>query len=296
MTAKISHFENLLDFYESTYGSFIKRATRLSCVSLIEADQTAGDWSDRPTPDLVLGRIAEGRRGFSCDIGAGRFGGNMARDQTILVSPFIYTSIQCAGPHRVQMLALPYARLKQILGDDLCLPEDGDFGALHTGTLANPIFGQTIGALFRVADPDAPAANLFFETAIVSLMAGLMMESSRPRLPTIQRGGLAEWQVRRASEALTEGQVRIDLATLAKSVGLSAFHFARAFKQSTGMPPHRYQIMQRIERAKNLLVDTGLPISDVAAAVGYEDQGQLARLFRREVGVTPSQYRRERRR
>jgi AraC family transcriptional regulator len=53
--------------------------------------------------------------------------------------------------------------------------------------------------------------------------------------------------------------------------------------------------MLRIECAKNLLANSPKSISDVVAAVGYDDQGQLARLFRREVGVTPSQYRRERR-
>ncbi len=53
--------------------------------------------------------------------------------------------------------------------------------------------------------------------------------------------------------------------------------------------------MQRIERAKDLLANSPPSISDVAAAVGYDDQGQLAKLFRKEVGVTPSQYRREHR-
>ena len=78
-------------------------------------------------------------------------------------------------------------------------------------------------------------------------------------------------------------------------MGLSTFHFARAFKSATGLPPYRYLLALRIARAKDLLAKSALAISDVAAAVGYEDQSQLARLFRKDVGLTPSQFRMARR-
>ncbi|MEI8146343.1 MAG: AraC family transcriptional regulator [Alphaproteobacteria bacterium] len=86
----------------------------------------------------------------------------------------------------------------------------------------------------------------------------------------------------------------VSLVELAELAGLSQFHLCRAFKQATGLPPHRYQIKLRVERAKELLEASHLPISEIALAVGYDDQGQLARLFRKEAGTTPSQYRRDR--
>jgi AraC family transcriptional regulator len=77
------------------------------------------------------------------------------------------------------------------------------------------------------------------------------------------RGGLAPWQQRRATELLAEhldGSLR--LATLAFECGLSVSHFAKSFRQSFRTSPHRYLILQRVERAKALLVDSACPLSD----------------------------------
>jgi AraC family transcriptional regulator len=295
MTAPDQQFDSFVDFYQSEYASAIKRVTPLPFASLLELEQTAGDWSDLPTPDLVIGRIASGQRAFSVDFGAGRFVGRTEPNLALVVPPNTQTSIQMASQHRLQIAALPFSWLKDIVGDELRLPEDGDFSALHTRPLANPLFSQMIGAMFDVGDPTSPAASLFLESTLLSLTAMLVMEAGKPVPKLVGRGGLADWQVKRASDLLSGGYGNFDLTTLANSVGLSPYHFSRAFKQSTGLPPHRYQTMLRIERAKDLLANSTLTISDVAAAVGYDDQGQLARLFRSEVGVTPSQYRRERR-
>lgn len=293
MDAQELRYECYADFYKSEYGSAIKRLTLLPFASLLELDQTAGDWSDLPTPDLVLTNVVGGQRNYSADLGAGRFGDSLLRAHCIVVAPEARTSIQCAGRHRLQTIALPYLRLKAVVADDLRLPDDGDFGALHKGPLANPRISQMIAAIFETGDAVDPAAALFFESTLLSLAAMLVLESGKSSAVRLHRGGLADWQVRRASEALSGEYGNFDLTALAESVGLSPWHFARAFKQSTGLPPHRYQIILRIERAKDLLANTAMPLSDVAAAIGYDDQGQLARLFRREVGVTPSQYRRE---
>ncbi len=87
----------------------------------------------------------------------------------------------------------------------------------------------------------------------------------------------------------------VPLATLAAEVGLSPFHFARAFKTSTGMPPHAWQRAQRIGLAKALLETSDLPVTEIAFEVGYESSQALARLFQRSVGVSPSQWRRDHR-
>lgn len=108
-------------------------------------------------------------------------------------------------------------------------------------------------------------------------------------------GGLAPWQVRRSTEHLRENLARdVPLAELAAVANLSPFHFARAFKRSVGAPPHAYQFTLRVERAKSLLADTDLPVTEIASLVGYEAPQTLARAFQRAVGVTPTAYRRER--
>ncbi len=71
---------------------------------------------------------------------------------------------------------------------------------------------------------------------------------------------------------------------------MSEFHFARLFKQTTGLPPHQFVIHRRIECAKRLIVAGRLSLSQIAIEVGFSDQSQLNRHFKRIVGVTPKQF------
>lgn len=107
------------------------------------------------------------------------------------------------------------------------------------------------------------------------------------------RGGLAAWQQRRVVEYI-EAHIAEDfpLAALASLVELSTYHFARAFKRSFGLPPHRYHTNRRIERARALLSDPRTPVAEVAARVGFSGASAFAATFRRTTGQTPTDYRR----
>lgn len=78
------------------------------------------------------------------------------------------------------------------------------------------------------------------------------------------------------------------VARLAEVSGVSADHFAHAFKQAFGIPPHRYLLTRRIERATALLRDTDLPITDIAFQTGWESLGTFGRTFRDITGESPS--------
>jgi len=83
----------------------------------------------------------------------------------------------------------------------------------------------------------------------------------------------------------------IGLEQLATMIGISVFHFCRLFKQSLGMAPHQYVILQRIERAKQLLQRGEMNLSEVAATCGFSHQSHLNRHFKRVVGITPKHFR-----
>jgi transcriptional regulator GlxA family with amidase domain len=83
----------------------------------------------------------------------------------------------------------------------------------------------------------------------------------------------------------------IDLLMLAGVAGLSVHHFARQFKQSAGVTPHIYLTQKRVERAREMLVQTDLSLAEIAFAVGFFDQGHLARHFRHMLGTTPREFR-----
>ena len=78
---------------------------------------------------------------------------------------------------------------------------------------------------------------------------------------------------------------------LAEVSGVSAAHFARSFKAAFGVPPHRYLLTRRIERAKALLRDTDMPIIEVAFQTGRNSLGTFGRTFRDVTGENPSQLR-----
>jgi len=114
--------------------------------------------------------------------------------------------------------------------------------------------------------------------------------------PELKCGGLAPWQERRAKDALKAHlDGNISLAQLAGTCGLSRSHFARAFKKSTGVPPHRWLLARRIERAEELLLNSTLPIEQIASRCGFADQSHFTRVFVGFVGVAPGEWRRRRR-
>ena len=85
---------------------------------------------------------------------------------------------------------------------------------------------------------------------------------------------------------------KISLTRLAKIAGLSRYHFARVFKQTFGVPPHRYHMVRRMERATNLLLQSTLPVTQIALRVGFHETSSFSRAYRRYTGLTPSDCRR----
>lgn len=111
---------------------------------------------------------------------------------------------------------------------------------------------------------------------------------------TQARGGLPAGTLRRTREYIERELANpISLHDLAAMAGLSDCHFARAFKQSVGMPPHRYLMQRRVERAATLIQGTTRPLAEIALEVGCCDQSHFSRLVARATGQTPRELRRE---
>jgi AraC family transcriptional regulator len=142
-----------------------------------------------------------------------------------------------------------------------------------------------------VHDPD-PSAQLYGDALVTSIAIRLLRGNQAPvKGPT----KLSPLQLSDALGFLeTSLPSRVDLATLAKLAGLSQSHYHRAFKASTGMAPYQWQLQARIERAKELLLDTCGSLEDVAEATGFADAVHFGRTFRKLTGATPSAWRRDR--
>jgi transcriptional regulator of acetoin/glycerol metabolism len=117
-------------------------------------------------------------------------------------------------------------------------------------------------------------------------------DSRMATAPEPSRGGLSPAVTRRVCDYI-EGHLeeKIRLDGLAELAGLSTDHFARAFHQSVGVPPHTYLLRRRLEEVEHMLRETHAPLSEIALATGFSDQSHLARHFRRWAGMSPRQVR-----
>jgi AraC family transcriptional regulator len=107
------------------------------------------------------------------------------------------------------------------------------------------------------------------------------------------RGGLAPWQQRVVAAHIEEHVAeQIPLATLARLARLSPYHFSRSFKQSFGVPPHRYHTNRRMERAKALLQERTRSVTDIGLALGFSETSSFTAAFRKTTGLTPSRFHR----
>lgn len=149
-------------------------------------------------------------------------------------------------------------------------------------TAAEAIEGHTtLDTMFRQQLTDLLATRL------------LAAHAGNPARSQPVSGGLPPGILRRALERLRSGSdADVSLAALAADAGLSRFHFCRAFKESTGMPPHTWLRQYRLEQAKAMLRDPSMSVIAVAVALGYASQTAFAAAFKKLTGVSPSEFRR----
>jgi len=279
-------------YTQGTFAPYVNfhRIIGTTPVGLIEAVQPAGDFSDPAVSDLVIFEDRSPAVRGNIDIGDGRFPYSMQPGNLHVVPPNFATSIVIDDPHALRVIAVPGSFASACLADANGVADTLDFGRLHRGGGASPFASQLVARLWQYAK-DPGHSRMLVDALVVSLLGELRASGTRA-LPV--RGGLGGAATKRVTDYIAAHLAEdVTLGELAAIVGLSPYHFCREFKRATGLPPHRYQIMLRVGRAKELLANTMMPIGEVAAAVGYDDQSQLARLFQREIGVSPTGYRRD---
>jgi AraC family transcriptional regulator len=154
---------------------------------------------------------------------------------------------------------------------------------------------QLRAAMLAVNDElmaDATGSPLAAESLANLLAVHLIRNASGARPPAVRSdGALPRRKLRAVVEYIEE---HLDgsptLEQMAAASHLSVYHFARQFKVATGLPPHRYVIMRRVERAKRLLQGSDLSLAEVAARAGFTDQSKFSHHFKRVVGLSPRQF------
>ncbi|WP_116086531.1 helix-turn-helix transcriptional regulator [Tropicimonas sp. IMCC34011] len=149
-------------------------------------------------------------------------------------------------------------------------------------------------ARLLVSELDNPSRpDIYAQSLAGSLICGILDIGSGADDPT--SGRLTAAQMRKITARFEAGgRHRMSIAEMAATVNLSESWFSRVFKATTGVTPHQWQLTQRIERARTMLSETTLSVTDIADQLGFSDQAHLTRAFRQEVGETPAAWRRRR--
>jgi AraC family transcriptional regulator len=153
---------------------------------------------------------------------------------------------------------------------------------------------NTVEKLRQVIDSADNVNGLYVEAlGTVLLHEILRLNRGNSRADVMVKGGLAAWQQRTVTTYIEEHlSEQVPLATLAHLARLSTFHFCRAFKQSFGVPPHRYHTNQRIERAKAMLAERRHSVTEIGLAIGFSETSSFTAAFRKITGQSPSRYHR----
>ena len=165
----------------------------------------------------------------------------------------------------------------------------------YYGGFRDPLIEQIGGAIRDEMIDPAPAGKMLIETLAAALGIHVVRQYSNlaPASKSLSsaRGALDSQRLRRVT-GFIEAHLGADLTieTLAKEASLSPFHFARAFKVATGMAPHSYVTDRRIGRAKELIAEGDLSLTEVADKCGFSSQAHFSRWFKRIVGATPGEY------
>jgi AraC family transcriptional regulator len=167
-----------------------------------------------------------------------------------------------------------------------------DSGGADSAPAATPTF---IAALIESAvisfEMDRAASRDYLLRAFALIRAQVKQPQSSAADPT--RGRLATWQVRRVIAYIDANLgSALQAKDLANLVNLSVSHFFRAFKVSVGIPPREYITRRRVDLAREMMISTDEPLSQVALGCGLNDQSSFCRVFRRVVGQSPSKWRR----
>ncbi|WP_298875116.1 AraC family transcriptional regulator [uncultured Bradyrhizobium sp.] len=163
-------------------------------------------------------------------------------------------------------------------------------GVGHDDPVMRHIGGVFLQALRRPAETN----QLFVDSMMLAFTTHAAQTYGGMRSGVkVSRGGLAPWQLKRVYEKLdADLGGTLSLQQVAAEFGLSVSYFSRAFRVSTGLPPHQWLLRQRVKAAKQLMTVNDLPLSEIAIAVGFANQSHFTKVFSAQVGASPATWRR----
>ena len=212
-------------------------------------------------------------------------------DATCLYDLTSDISADVDGPFDLVLFHIPRAALDYLARENDMQRITG-LNARQGAAVADPAIRSLARCLVPALEDSQRAMPLFVDELVLAFQFHLIRaygeaESAR------SLGGLAPWQRRRATEMMSADLSKaIQLADVARECRLSVSHFARAFRQSMGLPPYKWLLDRRLRAAKEMMLNGNRPLAEIATDCGFTDQSHLTRVFTSYVGTSPAAWRR----
>lgn len=212
-------------------------------------------------------------------------------NNAITIAPAALTRrVSIERPHELTAVFLDPLLFREIAYCKMgfCYPE-----IMPQFAITDPLVRSLGMTLDREMRCKSPKPSAYAERLALTLACHILMTYSTPVSSTMRRRGPQWVKLFRSIEHIHANMDRpMSLDQLAMLAGMSKFHFAKAFSEAVGIPPHRYLVQARIQRAKELLGDETMSVKRIALRVGYSDTGQFSAQFLKLMGVSPARYRR----
>ncbi|MGE0214846.1 helix-turn-helix domain-containing protein [Mycolicibacterium sp.] len=163
--------------------------------------------------------------------------------------------------------------------------------------LQDPVIQRAVASLateLRNRGDDLVGSTLLRESLMSQLSVHILRHYAHTRLRAPRRpGALSAVQARQVGDYIEANLAsELTLESLARIAGMSQYHFARLFKKRFGLPPHAYVQTRRIERARQLVRHSDMPLKEIVGATGFCDQSHMTKSFKRAYDTTPAELRR----
>lgn len=224
-------------------------------------------------------------------------------DDLILIKPRIphYLKVECTRPCRFVVLKFSFAQsdesnISDISANDFLsfISENNDFGGFFKLSSNYCLNISTIMQQIMHEDKSPDGESAFLRSLLTMELFVWLSRSLREQWETnLSTKGHKLQEILESAKAYINNNYNndISLSDVAGYVYLSTSHFARAFKKCYGISPIQYLLGVRIEKAKTLLEETNLKVGDIASSVGFSAQQRFNDIFKKHLGVSPSEYR-----
>lgn len=197
-----------------------------------------------------------------------------------------------AGHSLAVLVRLSPAYVAAVAGDE-CALDPERFEIRQAFSARDATIEESVRGLLSALELEGVDGRVYADTLACELAIHLLREhTTAGTAPVWPRARLSPHKLRRAIEYIDDNlRNELQLSAIADAVALSPGHFAHAFRQATGVSPHRYIVERRVEHAKALLRKSDLPITEIAHQVGCASHSHFSVMFHRVTGVTPRGFR-----